>query len=177
MAALSSLLIFSLSLLLTNGDDITVEVDPQNGNDSRCLSVRELIELGESESPFPCKTLNYALNDNETKYYTTGNCSNSDIEYDGAIYIELMDGVHRLTSQLELVGDIDVQIVARNYRSAVIECVDFPNYAVDDFGNFFACNLDNLEFRGVVFERCGPVSSNVFVYNCSYVTFDSCTFR
>ena len=176
MAAVSLLLIFSLSLLLTNGDYITVEVDPQNGDDNQCMSVRELIELGESESPFPCKTLNYALSDSETSDYTTDDCSNAVIVYND-VSIVLMDGVHRLTSQLKLVGATNVGIVAENSHRAVIECVEFPNYAVDNFDNFFACNVDGLEFSGVVFERCGPVSSNVFVYNCSNVVFESCTFR
>ena len=179
MATVSLLLILSLSLLLTNGDgtdEITVEVDPQNGNDDSCLSVRELIDSNQTESPFPCKTLNYALNGNETSYYTTGNCSMSDIQYSN-IFIVLMDGVHRLVSQLQLVGATNVHILADNSRKAVIECVEFPNYAVDNFDNFFACNVDGLEFKGVVFERCGPVSSNVFVYNCSNVVFESCTFK
>ena len=176
MAAVRLLLILSLSLLLTNGDDITVEIDPQNGNDDNCLSVRELIELNQTESPFPCKTLNYALNDNEMSYYTIGNCSNADIQYSN-ISVVLLDGVHRLISQLQLVGATNIHIVADNSGRAVIECVEFPNYSVDNFDNFFACNVDGLEFKGVVFEHCGPVSSNVFVYNCSGVVFESCIFR
>lgn len=155
---------------------VTVTVDPDNGDDEICLSVRELFSSGLTNSSIPCQTLNYALSDNQTDYYNVANCSNAPFQYSN-VRILLRDGVHGLTSQLELVKSSNITIEAVNRGRARLQCVDFPNYQAGNFDNFFACQVSGLRFVGVVFERCGPVPSNVFVYNCSDVYFDQCTFR
>lgn len=90
----------------------------------------------------------------------------------------LSSGVHSLTLQLELVSVANVTIKAEGSAgSAVIECVDFPNYLPGNFDNIFACSVTGLVFMGIQFERCGPIPSNVFIYNSTSITFESCTFR
>ena len=65
---------------------------------------------------------------------------------------------------------------AINSNKATVTCVDFPNYRERNFDNIIVCQSSNITFRGIRFERCGPVPSNVFVSRSSDIVFDSCTF-
>lgn len=70
----------------------------------------------------------------------------------------------------------NVVFEAINSNEATVTCVDFPNYIRRNFDNIFVCGSSNVTFRGIRFERCGPVPSNVFVKSSSDILFDSCTF-
>ena len=150
-----------------------ITVDPLNGDDDSCLSVPELTSSGGNQS---CETLDYAINGNLSTYYDTQNCSDAINEYSN-VHILLKNGVHTLTSQLQIVGYSNVTVQAEEVGGASIQCVDFPNFVKSNFDNIFACHVTGLRFVGVVFEYCGPVSSNLYIYNVSDIEFHSCIFR
>ncbi|XP_019851702.1 PREDICTED: uncharacterized protein LOC109581757 [Amphimedon queenslandica] len=158
--------------------EVRVRVDPVLGDDESCLSVPDIIRRGGGEATddgVPCETINYALTGNYTnEYYSTDNCSEAPILFSD-IVISLSSDVHSLTEQLRLVTYGDVTFEGDG--SASIECVSFPNYQFRNFDNIFACGVSGLTFNGVVFERCGPVPSNVFIYNSTNILFQNCIFR
>ena len=104
------------------------------------------------------------------------NCSEASVQFSN-IVISLSSDVHSLTEQLRLVTYSNVTIEGEVSGSASIECVSFPNYQFRNFDNIFACGMSGLTFNNVVFERCGPVPSNVFIYNSTNIVFQNCTFR
>lgn len=158
---------------------VTITVDPLGGDDGSCMSIGQLSQAGLTNSSVPCETLNYALSlpDNETNdYYSTKNCTQATNGFTDVLVL-LKEGLHSLTSQLKVLGYSNITIESDVPGGATIECVDFPNYRESNFDNIFACGVTGLQFIGVNFERCGPISSNVFIYNSTDVVFDTCTFR
>ena len=180
------LLFFSFLLTYSSaaGDAVMVWVDPQHGDDNNCLSALDLLLYSgsrkgaqQSYPKLPCATMDAALYGNRTfDEKLLKNCS-AFPHHLANIHIILAEGVHRLRERLPLIKATNLTIAAKNSGKALIECTTFPNTIPGNYDNVFACQSHWLRFEGVVFERCGPVPSNVFVYNSSYVTFEKCTFR
>ena len=151
-----------------------VWVDPQHGDDNNCLSALDLLLFSRSrkgaQQSYPkllCATMNAALYGKIVeKLFCLSN-----------IHILLAEGVHHLRKHLPLIKATNLTIAAKNSGKALIECTTFPNVIPGNYDNVFACQSHWLRFKGAVFERCGPVPSNMFLYNSSDVTFEKFTFR
>lgn len=159
--------------------DVTVRVDPENGNDTLCLSAMELIAGNMNTSSQSCRTINYALLGDSWTSYTTlrgSNCSEVTQELRN-VRIVLADGEHHLLGRLMLAGDEDITLEAENRGQASVQCASFPNNISGNFDNIAFCNVAGIRLVGVVFEKCGPVPSNVFVLNSSNIEITECTFK
>ena len=160
---------------------LTVTVDPVNGNDSACLSALELSSLGSGDpgmtSTTPCATINAAIHGNMTfGQLRPVNCSAFEYGLTN-VRILLADGDHKLKERLNLLSFTNISLIAINAGKATIRCASFPNTMDGEFDNIFSCFSNGVRFEGLTFEYCGAVPANVFVYNCSDVVFDRCTFR
>ena len=165
-----------VSLYTVNGQHVTVYVDPDHGDDTTCTPAVS----GSTGNPNnPCMSINYAVWGNVSIPVLRGsNCSeyNPPINY-MSLEVVLKGGTVQLEERLVLVSIPEVVVRSEVKGQSVIQCVKYPNTESGNFDNVFGCNVSHLEFRGVVFERCGPVPSNVFIYECINVIFDHCTFR
>lgn len=175
--SLFSALVLSLFLVCCVGE-MLIRVDPVNGNDSSCLSA---LDLSSSSSGWsqdtPCATINAALYGNLSfSELRLSDCTTFPFGLDG-VRVLLSDGIHHLSERLAIINATNVTIAAENPGNARVRCVTFPNAVPGNFDNIFSCRSRELRFEGVVFEYCGPVSSNVFVYQSSGVSFENCVFR
>lgn len=176
------LLYFLLPLLSCHGEVVVVRVDPENGDDSSCLSALDLSSPSSSgegarQGTPPCETINAALYGNSSfKEIRSNNCSTFPHGFLD-VRVLLADGTHRLRERLALVKATNLTIAAEHPGRASIGCTDYPNLVQGNFDNVYICLSQGLRFGGVVFEKCGPVPSNMFVYNSSDITIDNCIFR
>ena len=172
MAAL--LLLASTLVYIVNGQSVTVYVDPERGKDDTCTAAVD----GLGNSSRPCETINYAVWGNEPVPRLRGsNCTDYYPPFNyTSLKVVLMGGIVQLKEQLPLVSIPEVTVMSKIRGQSVIQCASYPNTKRGNFDNIFGCNVTHLEFIGVVFERCGPVPSNVFIYECTNVTFNHCTF-
>ena len=124
-----------------------------------------------SLSNVPCMTINRALGDIS--------CNTSWVNPDDFlenVTIRLMDGTHRLTGCVGILGGRNVTVEAEHFGEATVTCETFPNLIPNNFDNLFVCGTSGISFRGVRFEECGPVSPNVFINGSSDILFQECTF-
>ena len=128
----------------------------------------------------PCKTLNVALGNLACDPCSRSNracdpCPPGDSNITNMVF-ELGGGHYRLEGCVGLVGVKNVTIQSNDTdNDVIIECESFPNND-SNFGNLYVCGSTGVVFRGIVFTRCGPQESNVFLNNSSGVVFDNCTF-
>ena len=119
----------------------------------------------------PCKTINRALG----HVICNGSCSNPN--YLENVTIRLKDGMHNLTGRASICESQNVTIEAENYGKATVACETFPNTDRGNFDNLVVCGTSGVTFRGLRFESCGPVASNVFLRHSSDISFEECTFQ
>ena len=120
----------------------------------------------------PCQTINRALGN---IICNASSCSNPN--YLVNVTIRLKDGVHNLAGRASICESRNVTIEAENYGEATVTCESFPNTMPHNFDNLLVCGTSGVTFRGLRFERCGPVASNVFLRNSSDISFEECTFQ
>ena len=150
---------------------LVVRVDPSTGNDSLCMSAQERRSPSSIPGPddtVPCATINRALGD-----VSCVSCANPYPIQDTVV--QLAAGVHRLSGCIGITDSEGVRIVAETNRQATIECAQSPDSK--EFDNLFVCEVRGIAFRGIVFEKCGPLSPNVFLNSSSNITFEDCIFR
>ena len=118
----------------------------------------------------PCRTINRALDN----VICNASCSNpKNIEN---VIIRLKDGVHMLTGRASICESRNITLEAENYGNATVTCETFPNTIPRNFDNLLVCGTSGVTFRGLRFEGCGPVPSNVFLRDSSDILFEECTF-
>ena len=147
---------------------VVVTVDPDNGNDSLCVSAQERRAALGNVSNVPCATINRALGN-----VSCETCANDESIRDTVV--RLATGVHTLGGCIGITGSLSVRVEAVMERQAIIECGQPPS--TDTFNNIFVCEVNGITFSGVIFENCGPVSPNVFLNSSSNISFEGCVFR
>lgn len=157
---------FLLSLSVASVESSQVYVNPVAGNDTACLSLQD---LENNSSQVPCKTINKALGE----VGCNSSCENNRPLYDSVV--KLSDGVHVLQDCIAILQGENVTVAAENTGMAAIRCTNFDNREVWD--NIVSCQTRGLTFRGINFEGCGPLSSNVFINRSTDVLFEDCSFR
>lgn len=163
---LALLALCSFSLSLGGAKAAEVYVDPVTGNDTACSSLQE---LENSSIHVPCKTINKALGE----IGCSSSCENNQPLHDSVV--KLSDGVHILQDCIAILQGENVTIAAENTGMATIKCTNFGNTEVWD--NIVSCETSGLEFKGINFEGCGPLSPNVFINGSTDVLFKDCNFR
>ena len=119
----------------------------------------------------PCQTINHALGN----VICNASCSNPNNNIEN-VTIRLKDGTHRLMGRVSICESRNVTLEAENYGKATVTCETFPNTIPRNFDNLFVCGTSGVTFRGLRFEGCGPVPSNVFLRDSSDILFEDCTF-
>ena len=158
---------FLLSLsVVVSVESAEVYVDSNAGNDTVCLSLQD---LGNSSNLVSCKTINKALGE----VGCNSSCENNQPLHDSVV--KLSDGVHILQDCIAILQGENVTVVAENTGMATIKCTNFGNTEVWD--NIVSCQTRGLAFKGIHFEGCGPLSSNVFINRSTDVLFEDCSFR
>ena len=128
-------------------------------------------QLPPQDSRGPCQTINRALGNIICNF----SCSNPNHLQN--VTIRLKNGTYRLTGRASICESQNVTIEAENYGEATVTCATFPNTVQYNFDNLFVCGTSGVTFRGLRFERCGPVASNVFLRHSSDISFEECTFQ
>ena len=77
---------------------VTVTVDPSNGNDTRCFSAQDLVDMNISMGDTACRTLNRALGVGSVPCVNVS-CENGTVSELDGVLIRLADGEHRLTGE------------------------------------------------------------------------------
>ena len=175
-----SLLLLLLGAVLANCQQppqIVVRVDPENGSET-CMSVQDLQALAPGDRPqlearAACKTINLALG-NVTFVNVSVSCQNPAPISNFEILLE--DGVHDLTRGIGMIETQNATLRAVNRGMARVRCETFPNNEPQNFDNIYLCNSTGVLFAGILFERCGPLASNVFISDSSDLRFENCTF-
>lgn len=145
-----------------------VVVDLNAGNDTACSSLQQL-QTSSSEAQVPCRTINQALGNVEC----SASCENDDPLHNSVVVIS--DGVHTLKGCISILQGENVTIEAQNTGMATVKCATFKNS--DVYTGIESCQTNGLVFRGIHFEGCGPLSSNVFINRSTDVLFEDCVFR
>lgn len=171
---------FVAFLVLYSHGEVVVRVDSVDGDDDNCQSAIELSNTsntGQNQTT-SCATITTALygRNQSNNYYTSRNCSSFPYELDN-VRVVLAGGEHKLVARLYITKASNIFIVSEQPRQASISCISFPNTVSNYFDNILTCSSSDIKFEGVVFHNCGPVSSNVFVYNTTNVSFNNCVFR
>ena len=159
--------------------NIKVRVDPKNGNDTTCTPAVDLMNSTNRPSDVPCRTINYALLGDTWRDYRTllaPNCSDVSQNLSN-VRVLLADGEHRLSGRVFLVGNMNITLEAENWGRASVQCATFPNLIQLNFDNLGFCNVTGITLKGIVFEQCGPVPSNIFIIYCEDIEINQCTFK
>ena len=142
----------------------------ENGNDTAsCLNSSD-------PSLNPCRTLTYALleevmhgilYDDTCNYtYTRSN-----------LCVRLNDGVYRTTGELQVTNASNVTIEAVNVGQVTLQCLRFPNNQTDQWDDLYFLCCNDITVRGIIFERCGPYASGLYVQLTNGLTIEDCVFR
>ena len=161
-----------------------VYVDSTLGSDADCLSLPDLQFQEESSASGsgdnvnnvffgldpPCRSINHALGNVDCN---ARSCNNPNPLRNAVL--RLSNGVHTLGRCAAILRSENVTLEAENPGQATIRCTELGN--TRDFDNIFVCLTNGLTFRGINFEGCGPLSSNVFINRSTDVLFEDCTFE
>ena len=183
MARLSLTRLAYLSLLCSfvyssqDGEFVTVVVDLDEGDDDLCMSAIEMVKTGINSYATPCASLNFAVRGNVSLGNVSIDECNDATSILKNVRIILRSGVHQLTERLVLGSSKNITFQADDGADPIVRCVSYPNYEPGNYDNIFGCRVDGLHFKGITFEECGPIPSNVFIYGGSSVSVDSCIFR
>ena len=138
-------------------------VDPHQGrNTATCLNPDN------STSP-PCASLQYALHESDD--------TNAQLDV-GDLVIRLSAGTYRTNGTLVLSNVQRVAIIGAGVDLSMMHCGAFGD---DDrpcsYMNFQIRNASYVYLSGVTFTRCGPISSNIYAADSSFLFFKDCAFR
>lgn len=146
-------------------------VDSTNGNDSLCTPYSN---DSLSSSNVSCRTIQYALH---AGAYNE-NCLQSGPLKD--VMVHLSDGIHTIQSEVCIFFSINISIVTEHAGAASVHCTTFSNSDMTSnrtYDNIYVHSSNGVTFRGLNFEHCGVLSSNVFITHSSNILFDNCVFR
>ena len=163
-----------LGALLTMGRaGVDLYVDPANGNDTLCVPYPTA--ASSTPSNVSCRTLEYALYGNAS---APVRCNSAQYALHDVV-VHMASGVHSIFRQVCIGFSSNVTLVADQTGGASINCSLFPNNDTSNvtYDNVYVYNTSGMTFRGLNFQHCGPVPSNVFVSSSSNVMFEDCTFR
>lgn len=160
----ASFVLCSFLLSLGGVKSAEVYVDPSTGNDTACSSLQE---LKNSSNQVSCKTINKALGD----IGCSSSCENEQPLHDALV--KLSDGEHILRDCIAILQGGNVTIAAENTGMTTIKCGSTAGV----WNNIVSCETRGLVFKGIRFEGCGPLSSNVFINGSTDVLFEDCSFR
>ena len=166
---------FAALLLPSFGKEITV--DPHTGVDkAACLN----------DTDMPCKSLAFAVYQREVErndsiFGSFQGEARTDVDF------VLRPGIYQADVPVVILDAKNVTIRAEDPRNeTIIRCVSFPNDGTGEgFGPNGTYRFDDMRIRGsvgvllqgLIFERCGPTTSAVFVEDSSDITVRNCTFR
>lgn len=134
-------------------------VNPNSGqNTPACLN--------SSSAATPCSSLKFALLGQEDTNQS------SDVHN---LVVYLSPGMYSLSGGLPLVNAHRVAIIG---NSSTVSCGVFgkENDRPCSYMNFQIRNSTYVYVSGITFTQCGPVTSNVYVADSSYVFFKDCVF-
>ena len=149
-----------------------------SGSDEDCLSLQDLQERrfegnttnsSGSGLSTPCRTIIHALGD----VRCARSCDNPNPLRNAAL--KLSNGVHTLQRCVAILRGVNITIQAENSGLATVRCRELGSTQL--FDNLACCETEGLTFRGIIFEGCGPLSSNVFIHRSNNVLFEDCTFQ
>lgn len=152
---------------------VDLYVDPANGNDTLCVPYPTA--ASSTPSNVSCRTLEYALYGNAS---APVRCNSAQYALHDVV-VHMASGVHSIFRQVCIGFSSNVTLVADQTGGASINCSLFPNNDISNvtYDNVYVYNTSGMTFRGLNFQHCGPVPSNVFVSSSSNVMFEDCTFR
>lgn len=133
-------------------------VNPDSGqNTSACLN--------SSSAATPCSSLRFAVLGQEDTNQSVHN-----------LVVYLSPGMYHLGGGLPLINAHRVAIIG---NSSTVSCGVFgkENDQPCSYMNFQIRNSTYVYVSGITFTRCGPVTSNVYVADSSYLFFKDCAFR
>lgn len=166
---------FATLSLPSFGKEITV--DPVRGVDEKaCLN----------DTDKPCKSLAFAVyqrevekNDSIFESFQGGDISD--------VVFVLRPGTYQAAVPILILNATNITIRAKDPRNeTIIRCVSYPNNGTGErFGPNGTYEFDDMRIdssavvvlEGLIFERCGPVTSAVFVKASRDITVRNCTFR
>ena len=174
---LMMLLAFAFAALLLPSFGKNITVDPHTGVDEAdCLNDTER----------PCKSLAFAVYQREVRrndsiFGSLQGEAMTDVD------IVLRPGIYQADVPLVILNATKVTIRAEDpHNETVFRCVSFPNDGtVEGFGPNGTYRFDDMRIsgsagvllEGLIFERCGPTTSALFVNDSSHITVRNCTFR
>ena len=124
----------------------------------------------------PCQSLPYALLAQDIEGLQYPDYCNYSSGPDN-LCVRLEDGVHRISGELQVTNVSNLIVEAVNSGEAHIRCGSFPSVEPNVYDDLaFFCSR-NVTLSGVVVERCGPVSSGLYVYVSDGVTVEDSFFR
>ena len=135
-------------------------------------------DAGNCTQSMPCRTLHYGMFGNFTSDRDYFNCSASAKFADNSTIL-VEDGEYMMKGfGLVLCEVSNVTIKAVNPSQVIVQCACFNCSIIDAmFGNIYIQRARDITFEGLVFEKCGYNSSNVFVRSTTGLTFRNCIFR
>lgn len=140
-------------------------VDPrQEQSTAACLNPDN------STSAPPCASLQYALHETD----------DVNVQLDrGDLVIYLSPGTYRQNGTLVLSNVQRVAIIGAGMDLSMIHCGTFgaEDNTPCSYLNFQIRNSTYVYLSGVTFTRCGPIASNVYVAESSFLFFKDCAFR
>lgn len=166
---------FAALLLPSMGKEITV--DPHMGmDDAACLN----------DTDEPCKSLAFAVYQREVG---RNDSIFGSLQGEGMrdVVFVLRPGIYQADVPLVIMAATNVTIRAEDPKNeTIIRCVSFPNDGTGEgFGPNGTYRFDDMRINGsvgvvlegLIFERCGPTTSALFVNDSRDITVRNCTFR
>ena len=150
--------------------DVHLYVDSTNGNDSLCTPYSSQTSDSSPSSSVSCRTIQYALH-GDADYV---DCNQSAPLQD--VTVHLADGIHIVANEMCIFSSINVSLVADHTGQASVHCATFSDNETT-YDNVYVNGSDGVTFRGLNFEHCGVLSSNVFITSSSNILFENCVFR
>ena len=117
----------------------------------------------------PCRTLHYALRsvENQEERSSVRN-----------LVIYLGPGTYVLTGSEQVIDSVGVALIGAGPDKTVFTCGEFGDSdRVCDYMNFQIRNSSYVYVTGILFTRCGPITSAVYVAFSDNIYFDNCVFQ
>ena len=173
LAVVLQLLAAAIVLLLRpTSAQVVVNIDVVNGNDTQCLSAQEMLNSpsnDNSSTTVACQSIDRALGNIQCSRNCVAATPLANVTF------RLSEGTYRLSECVAILEGQNIVFEAVTAGEATINCAAFPNE--DVFDTLEVCAVAGITFRGIRFEKCGPLSANVFVNDSSDVMFEDCVFR
>lgn len=171
------LLAIAFTALLSPSFGAEITVDPLLGEDAPvCLS----------NTSVPCKSLAFAVYRRIVEKNDTIFESLHEEEMTNVVFV-LRPGTYQANVPILIMNATNVTIRAEDpLNETIFRCVNFPYNGTGDvygpngtymFDDLRIIHSEGVVLEGLIFERCGPVTSAVFVSRSMDITVRNCTFR